>query len=86
MLEKKKKDKIIEKFKIHPSDTGSPEVQIAILTTEIKDLAEHLKAHKKDFSSRKGLLKKVGQRRRLLKYLERENEKRYDKLLEKIKL
>jgi len=86
MLDKKKKDKIIEKFKIHDNDTGSPEVQIAILTTEIKDLTEHLKTHKKDFSSRRGLLKKVGQRRRFLRYLERESKKRYSKLLEKLKL
>jgi len=86
MLDKKKKDKIIEKFKIHANDTGSPEVQIAILTTEIKDLTNHLKTHKKDFSSRRGLLKKVGQRRRLLRYLERESKKRYSKLLEKLKL
>lgn len=86
MLDKKKKDKVIEKFKTHANDTGSPEVQIAILTTEIKDLSGHLKTHKKDFSSRRGLLKKVGQRRRLLKYLERENKKRYNKLLENLKL
>lgn len=86
MLDKKKKDKIIEKFKTHAHDTGSPEVQIAILTTEIKDLTGHLKVNKKDFSSRRGLLKKVGQRRRLLRYLERESQKRYDKLLEKLKL
>ncbi len=86
MLDKKKKDKIIEKFKTHPKDTGSPEVQIAILTTEIKDLTDHLKIHKKDFSSRRGLLKKLGQRRRFLKYLERENKKRYVKLAEKLKI
>ena len=86
MLNKNKKDKIIEKFKIHSNDTGSPEVQIAILTTEIKELTEHLKDHKKDFSSRRGLLKKVGQRRKFLRYLERESKKRYNKLLENLKL
>lgn len=86
MLDKKTKDKIIEKFRIHPTDTGSPQVQIAILTAEIKDLIEHLKVHKKDFSSRRGLLKKVGERRKLLKYLEREDKKGYEKLLEKLKL
>lgn len=86
MLEKKAKDKIIEKFRIHKTDTGSPQVQVAILTAEIKDLAEHLKQHKKDFSSRRGLLKKVGERRRLLKYLEREDEKAHEELLEKLKL
>lgn len=86
MLDKKTKDKIIEKFRIHPTDTGSPQVQIAILTAEIKELVEHLKKHKKDFSSRRGLLKKVGERRRLLKYLEREDKKAYQALLEKLKL
>jgi len=86
MLDKKAKDKIIEKFRVHPTDTGSPQVQVAILTAEMKDLVEHLKQHKKDFSSRRGLLKKVGERRRLLKYLEREDEKAHEKLLEKLKL
>lgn len=86
MLDKKTKDKIIEKFRVHPTDTGSPQVQIAILTAEMKELVEHLKQHKKDFSSRRGLLKKVGERRRLLKYLEREDKKAHTELLEKIKL
>ncbi len=86
MLPKKKKDSIIEKFKTHKSDTGSPEVQIAILTEEIKELTKHLKTHKKDFSSRRGLLRKVSQRRRLLRYLERENEKSFDKLVKGLKL
>jgi small subunit ribosomal protein S15 len=86
MLDKKQKEKIIEKFKAHESDTGSPQVQIAILTAEIKDLSEHLKEHKKDFSSRRGLLRKVSERRRLLKYLEREDAKAYADLAEKLKL
>ncbi len=86
MLEKKAKDKIIEKFRIHETDTGSPQVQVAILTAEIKELVEHLKEHKKDFSSRRGLLKKVGERRRLLKYLEREDKKGHAELMEKLKL
>jgi len=86
MLEKKAKDKIIEKFRIHPTDTGSPQVQVAILTAEIKELVEHLKEHKKDFSSRRGLLKKVGERRRLLKYLAREDEKAHEELMAKLKL
>ena len=86
MLDKKKKDRIIEKYKTHKSDTGSPEVQIAILTAEIKELTEHLKAHKKDFSSRRGLIKKVAQRRRLLQYLQRENEKSYDDITKKLKI
>jgi small subunit ribosomal protein S15 len=80
MLNVKKKQKIIEKFRAHSSDTGSPQVQIAILTTEIKELTSHLKQHKKDFSSRRGLIKKVSERRRLLKYLEREDEKSWKKI------
>lgn len=86
MLTKDKKNKIIKKFKTHASDTGSPEVQIAILTEEINQLTGHLKQHKKDFSSRRGLLKKVGLRRRLLNYLEKENQKGYENLVKKLKL
>ena len=86
MLTKEQKDKIIKKFKTHKTDTGSPEVQIAILTEEINQLTGHLKLHKKDFSSRRGLLKKVGLRRRLLRYLERENLKSYESLAKKLKL
>lgn len=86
MLTKKEKDKIIEKYKTHAKDTGSSEVQIAILSEEIKRLTGHLKEHKKDFSSRRGLLRKVGQRRRLLAYLEDENPKSYDELTTKLKL
>jgi small subunit ribosomal protein S15 len=86
MLDKKKKDKIIAKFRTHDKDTGSPQVQIAILTAEIKDLSEHLIEHKKDFSSRKGLLRKVSERRRLLKYLKREEPKSYAELTEALKL
>jgi small subunit ribosomal protein S15 len=85
-LDRIKKDKIIKKFKVHASDTGSPEVQIAILTEEIHQLSSHLKGHKKDFSSRRGLLKKIGQRHRLLKYLEKENPEGHAKLLERLKL
>jgi len=86
MLDKKKKDKIIAKFKTHQNDTGSSEVQIAILTEEIKELTKHLKIHKKDFSSRRGLIKKVSQRRKLLRYLERENEEAFDKLVKELKI
>jgi len=86
MLDKKKKDKIIAKYKMHEKDTGSPEVQIAILTAEIKELTEHLKDHKKDFSSRRGLIKKVSQRRKLLQYLQRENEASYDEITKKLKI
>lgn len=86
MLDRKQKEKIIEKFKTHDKDTGSPQVQIAILTAEIKDLSGHLLEHKKDFSSRKGLLRKVSERRRLLKYLKREDAKGYADLSEKLKI
>ena len=86
MLTKKAKQKIIDKFKIHKNDTGSTQVQIAILTEEIKQLTKHLKTHKHDHSSRRGLLKKVGERRRLLKYLQREDEKSFKKLATQLKL
>ncbi|MFA5945772.1 MAG: 30S ribosomal protein S15 [Patescibacteria group bacterium] len=86
MLDKTKKDKVIKKFRTHESDTGSPQVQIAILTEEIKELTKHLKTHRKDFSSRRGLVKKVSERRRLLKYLERENEKAYAEIIAELGL
>lgn len=86
MLDANKKKRVIEKFKVHPTDTGSPQVQIAILTEEIKELTEHLRSHKKDFSSRRGLIKKVGERRRLMKYLKREDAKAYDDLMAKLKV
>lgn len=86
MLEKKTKEKIIKKFRVHDNDTGSTSVQIAILTEEIKELTEHLKEHKHDFSSRRGLLKKVGERRKLLKYLQKENAAQFKELASKLKL
>jgi len=86
MLDKKAKEKIIKKFRVHDTDTGSPQVQIAILTEEIKELTEHLKKHKHDFSSRRGLLKKVGERRKLLKYLQKESEEQFKELADKLKL
>lgn len=86
MLDAAKKKRIIEKYKTHDTDTGSPQVQIAILTTEIKELTEHLKTHKKDFSSRRGLIKKVSERRRLMKYLKREDAKAYDDLMANLKV
>lgn len=86
MLDKESKDKIIKKFKTHEADTGSAEVQIAILTEEVKRLTEHLQGHKKDFSSRRGLVKKVSQRRKLLKFLQRENQKSFEELVKKLKL
>ena len=85
-LSKEQKDRIIKKYKTHDSDTGSSEVQIAILTEEIKQLTDHLKSHKKDFSSRRGLLRKVGLRRRLLSYLEKDDPKSYGELIKKLKL
>lgn len=86
MLNVKKKQKIIESFRTHESDTGSPQVQIAILTSEIDELTKHMRGHKKDFSSRRGLIKKVNERRRLLKYLEREDEKAYLKIKKELDL
>ncbi|MBM5789620.1 30S ribosomal protein S15 [Candidatus Parcubacteria bacterium] len=86
MLNPKKKEKIIEKFRTHASDTGSPQVQIAILTSEIDELTKHMRTHKKDFSSRRGLIKKVNERRRLLKYLEREDEKAFLKVKKELDL
>ncbi|PKM91060.1 30S ribosomal protein S15 [Candidatus Falkowbacteria bacterium HGW-Falkowbacteria-1] len=86
MLEKKAKEKIIKKFQTHPNDTGSSQVQIAILTAEIEELTEHLKKHKHDFSSRRGLLRKVSERRRLLKYLQKEDQKAFQDLAIKLKL
>ena len=86
MLDKKRKDLIIKKFQIHKNDSGSAEVQIAILTEEIKELTEHLRTHKKDFSSRRGLLRKVSLRRRLLRFLEKDNFDSYENLVKKLKL
>lgn len=85
-LEKNAKDRIIRKYKTHEGDTGSPEVQIAILTAEIEQLTSHLKDHKKDFSSRRGLLRKVGLRRRLFRYLQKENPTAAEAIAEKLKL
>jgi len=86
MIDKKKKAQIIKKFATHENDTGSSEVQIALLTEEIKNLTEHLKTHKKDFSSRRGLLRKVSERRKLLKYLQRENPESFEELTKKLKI
>jgi small subunit ribosomal protein S15 len=86
MLDVQKKQKIIEKFRTHESDTGSPQVQVALLSAEVKELTEHLKMHKKDFSSRRGLIKKVNERRRLLAYLEREDKKAWEKLKDELGL
>lgn len=84
MLPKDIKDKLIKKFRIHPTDTGSSNIQIAILTEEIKMLTQHLKKHKKDHSSRRGLLMKVNERRRLLKYLFKTDAESYYALIKKL--
>lgn len=85
-LDKEKKSKLMEEYSRHKTDTGSPEVQIAILTTRINELTEHLRAHKHDESSRRGLLKLVGHRRRLLAYLRRNEYDRYVALTEKLSI
>ncbi len=85
-LAAEQKKQIIEKYKLHESDTGSPEVQIAILTERINYLTEHLKTHKKDHHSRRGLLKMVGQRRALLNYLKQKNFDRYREIIDKLGL
>ncbi len=81
MISKDKKMEVIEKFKTHPTDTGSPEVQIALLTFRINELNEHLLSHKKDHHSRRGLLKMVGKRRNLLNYLKDNNLEKYRALI-----
>ena len=80
------KQEVIDKFKRHESDTGSPEVQIALLTARIQHLTEHLQEHRKDHHSRRGLLKMVGKRRRLLKYLQNTDIDRYRKVLAELGL
>ena len=81
-----KKSNITKEFQLHPKDTGSADVQIALLTARINELTEHLQGHVKDHSSRRGLLKMVGQRRRLLDYLSETDVKRYQELIKKLKL
>lgn len=81
MITKEKKQEIIEKYQRDEKDTGSPEVQIALLTERISQLTDHLKDHKQDHSSRRGLLKMVGQRRKLLKYLQNKDIERYRELI-----
>lgn len=80
------KTKLIEKFKLHEGDTGSPEVQVALLTHRITYLTDHLKTHKKDHHSRRGLLKLVGQRRRLLNYVKNKDVQRYRTIIETLGL
>ena len=86
MLKTKQKEKIIKQYETHPTDTGSPEVQIAILTEEITKLLSHLKKHPKDVHSKKGLLKMVAKRRRLMGYLKKESAKRYGSIAKRLGL
>jgi len=86
MLTPEEKTKIIEKYKLHKADTGSPEVQIALLTEEIKELALHLKSHPKDFHSKRGLLKMVAKRRKFLNHLKEKNTRRYNSIVKQIGL
>jgi small subunit ribosomal protein S15 len=83
---KEKKQAIISDYKLHENDTGSPEVQIAILSTRINYLTEHFKTHKKDHHSRRGLLKLVSQRRKLLDYLKKSEKARYEKVIERLEI
>ena len=86
MLTKKQKDAVIALFKTHENDTGSAPVQISLLTKEIDLLTGHLKTHKKDFSSRRGLIKKVSQRRRLMKFLQQDDAEQFENIIKRLKL
>ncbi|MGB9790758.1 MULTISPECIES: 30S ribosomal protein S15 [Thermotoga] len=86
LVDKEQKQQIIEQFRINEKDTGSVEVQIALLTARINHLTEHLKMHPKDFHSRRGLMKMVGRRRKMLRYLKRVNPESYRNLIEKLSL
>ncbi len=86
MLTKQEKKEIIDGFEVHEGDTGSPEVQIALLTKKINDLTGHLKTHRKDHASRRGLLKMVGNRSALLKYVNKKDNKRYQEIISRLGL
>jgi small subunit ribosomal protein S15 len=86
VLNKEEKTNIIHEHMVHPKDTGSPEVQVAILTNRIQYLSTHFATHKKDHHSKTGLMKMVGQRKRLLAYLKKQDVKRYESLIKKLKL
>jgi small subunit ribosomal protein S15 len=86
MIAKQEKEKIISDFETHQGDTGSPEVQIAILTKRVNDLTEHLKIHRKDHASRRGLLQMVGTRSALLKYISKKDVGRYQKVISRLGL
>jgi len=85
-LDKGKKQNIVESYRHHQKDTGSPSVQVALLTERINVLTDHFKTHKKDFQSRRGLLKLVSQRRRQLDYLKKTKKKEYDDIIKKLSL
>ncbi|MBU0976282.1 MAG: 30S ribosomal protein S15 [Patescibacteria group bacterium] len=85
-LDADKKKKIIGKYRLHESDTGSPQVQVALLTARIEELTDHLSRHKKDLHSKRGLLQLVGQRRKLLKYLEKTDSKSLEKLKKDLRI
>lgn len=85
-LTQQRKQEIISEYQVHDTDTGSSEVQIAILTARINRLSEHLKGNQKDFSSRRGLLKLIGQRKRLLSYLQIEDRQRYQNLISRLSI
>jgi small subunit ribosomal protein S15 len=85
-MDKTQKGKLIKGHQLHDADTGSPEVQIAVLTERVEQLSEHLKTHKKDNHSRRGLLQMVNKRRRLLTFLKKKDEERYAKVVEKLEL
>jgi len=86
MLHANKKKALVEQYKTHDSDTGSPEVQVSILSARISELTGHFKTHPKDYLSRLGLMKLVSQRRKLLNYLKKKDEKRYQKLITSLEL
>ena len=86
MITSEEKQKVITDFEVHKGDTGSPEVQIALLTKRIDELTEHLKVHRKDHSSRRGLLKMVGKRSALLKYIGKREPKRYRQIISRLGL
>ena len=86
MIQKDKKQSVIADYRTHDLDTGSPEVQVAVLTERVRELTEHLKVHTKDFHSRRGLLKMVGRRRKLLRYLKDKDFNRYQTLIERLGL
>jgi small subunit ribosomal protein S15 len=84
VIGKEQKVEVVGEYRVHDKDTGSPEVQVALITRRVADLTEHLKTHKKDHSSRRGLLKMVGKRSALLKYLGKTDKARYQKLIERL--